>query len=76
MLNIVNLKQSLDAITAEKKILENDLTVMNIILKNILNSKIVTINGKQYFEANDIINICKEGFESLSSKMMKEKPMS
>jgi len=70
-----NLKQTLDAVATEKQILENDLTVMNIILKNILNSKVVQIDGVSYFKTEDIVNICQEGFKSLSSRIMKEKGM-
>ena len=73
MLMLNELKIALDAVTVEKQILENDLTVMNIVLKNILNSKVEVIDGVPYFKAEDIVAICNEGFKSLSSKIMKEK---
>lgn len=73
-MNVDGIRAGLDAIAAEKGILENDLAVMNAIVKSILNSRVVQIDGELYFRAEDIVRVCREGFASLSSGIAKAGP--
>jgi len=56
----------------ENKILQNDMIVFRTIIKQILSSNVTNINGMHYFNVSDIIEICNNGFKSLSSEIKKE----
>jgi hypothetical protein len=75
MTTLNELKINLDAVVAERQLMENDLKVLKIVIKRILDSEVCSINGNLYFKVEDITRICNEGFKSLSSKIMKEKGM-
>ncbi len=67
-----NADKILNTLNTESNILMNDITVMNCILKSILSLPVHTIENENYIKVDDIVDVCKKGFGSLSSNLRKK----
>lgn len=56
----------------ENQIHLNDLQIMNQMLKDILNCRIINMNGESYMKAADIVKIYQEGMKILSTFQSKK----